>query len=248
MVSQADLAELKDFLVAYGGGYLRNTVWDSEYTCGYCTGIPSNPNFTTCYQCGHEYRYSQETSDLRGFVSYGWDNSQSATVMYGYKNEFANRQAQRVVHGMLFYAIHEHRGCTTGSGSGEPTMWATVPSLRQRGHPQVLNALAAGMLRNWSEARMAPSDDVRNPRSFRPENFVAPPDVSGQHVLLVDDTWATGGHGESAAAALKRAGAARVTLLVLARWLNMGRGRTDEFVKDELTADFDPDLCPFDRC
>jgi hypothetical protein len=36
--------------------------------------------------------------------------------------------------------------------------------------------------------------------------------------------------------------------LVLARWLNMGRGRTDEFVKDELTADFDPDLCPFDRC
>jgi adenine/guanine phosphoribosyltransferase-like PRPP-binding protein len=93
---------------------------------------------------------------------------------------------------------------------------------------------------------MAPSDDVRNP-ARSDENFVAPR-MSGQHVLLVDDTWATGGHGESAAAALKRAGAARVTLLVLARWLNMGRGRTDEFVKDELTADFDPDLCPFDRC
>ena len=108
--------------------------------------------------------------------------------------------------------------------------------------------MTAGLLRNMPEAGITAATDVRDPRSFRPENFVVANQVAGQHVLLIDDTWTTGGHAESTAAALKRAGAARVTLLVLARWLDSRRGRTEEFVKTELTQDFDPDVCPFDRC
>ena len=247
MASAQELLEYKGFLVAYGGGYLRNTLWDSGYTCAYCTGIPGNPDFHSCYQCGNEYAPSSETSDLRGFVSYGWDNSQSATVMYGYKDAVGNRQAQRVVNVLLFYALHEHLACTTHPQYGQPTMWAAVPSLRQRGHPQVLHTMTASLLRNMPEAQMAPSEDVRSPRSFRPENFAVASLVTGQHVVLIDDTWTTGGHAESAAAALKRAGAARVTMLVLARWLDPRRGNTEEFIKTKLTRDFDPDLCPFGR-
>jgi hypothetical protein len=247
MASAHELLEYKQFLVAYGGGYLRNTLRDSGYTCSYCTGIPGNPDFASCYQCGNKYAYSSETSDLRGFVSYGWDNSQSATVMYGYKDAISNRQAQRLVTVMLFYALHEHLACASEPPNGPPTMWATVPSLRQRGHPQVLHTMTASLLRNMPEAQMAPSTDVSSPRSLRPENFAVASPVIGMHVLLIDDTWTTGGHAESAAAALKRAGAARVTLLVLARWLDPRRGRTDEFIATELTNDFDPDTCPFGR-
>lgn len=247
MASAQGLLEYKRFLVAYGGGYLRNTRWNSDYTCDYCTGIPGNPEFPSCYQCGTEYAYSSETSDFRGFVSYGWNYSQSATVMYGYKDAVGNRQAQRVVNMMLFYTLRAHLGCATDAQHGRPAMWAAVPSLRQRGHPQVLHAMAASLLRNMPEAQMVPSTDVHSPRSFRPENFAVATPVTGQHVLLIDDTWTSGSHAESAAAALKRAGAARVTLLVLARWLDLRRGRTEEFVKTELTQDFDPDLCPFDR-
>jgi len=248
MASLEELAGYKDFLVAYGGGYLRNTRWDSQYTCNYCTGVPGNPDFPSCYQCGNEYAYSAETSDLRGFVSYGWDQSQSATVMYGYKDAVGNRQAQRLVNLLLFYSLHQHLGCAADRRYGQPALWSVVPSLRQRGHPQVLHEMTAGLLRNMPQAAMTASADVHSARSFRPENFVVGTPVTGHHVLLIDDTWTTGGHAESAAAALKRAGAARVTLLVLARWLDMRRGKTEEFVRAELARDFDPDICPFNRC
>src|SRR6478609_2757613 len=101
MATAQELQEYKRFLVAYGGGYLRNTLWSSSYTCDYCSGIPGNPDFDRCYPCGHVYSYSPEASDLRGFVSYGWDGGQSATVMYGYKDQVPNRQAYRVVNVML---------------------------------------------------------------------------------------------------------------------------------------------------
>ncbi|MEK8143754.1 hypothetical protein NKH18_22300 [Streptomyces sp. M10(2022)] len=43
---------------------------------------------------------------------------------------------------------------------------------------------------------------------------------SGEAVLLIDDTWTTGGHAQSAAAALKRAGASCVAVVVLGRHIN----------------------------
>lgn len=45
---------------------------------------------------------------------------------------------------------------------------------------------------------------------------------SSSHVLLIDDTWTSGGHSQSAALALRYAGAEYITLLVLARWLSEG--------------------------
>jgi hypothetical protein len=193
MASADELRGYKDFLVAYGGGYLRNTLWDSPSTCSYCTGIPGNPNYDTCYPCGWSYEPSHETSDKRGFVSYGWDGSQSASVTYGYKIAVPNLQAHRLVNVMLFYALHQHLACATNPRHGPPTMWATVPSLRDRGHPQALHTMAAGLLRNLPEAVITPSDDIRDPRALRPENFaVTPPNVRDRHVLLIDDTWTSG--------------------------------------------------------
>jgi len=244
MAAPDELREYKEFLVPYGGGYLRNTMWTSPTTCSYCAGISANPDYRDCYPCNWTYQPSPETSDKRGFVSYGWDHSQSAHVMYGCKEAVPNRQAYRLVSIMLFYALHEHLHCSADPVHGPPTAWATVPSLRDRGHPQALHTIASGLLRNMPEATLTRSDDVREPQSLRSENFTVRADVRGQHIVLIDDTWTTGGHAESAVAALKRAGATRVTLLILARWLDPGRGNTDAFMKHELTWDFDPDRCP----
>ncbi len=78
-----------------------------------------------------------------------------------------------------------------------------------------------------------------------PGVFAAPPGNYG-HVLLVDDTWTTGGHVQSAAAALKAAGASHVTALVLARWLAPERGETASLIK-RLTVDYRLQQCPFTR-
>jgi adenine/guanine phosphoribosyltransferase-like PRPP-binding protein len=41
--------------------------------------------------------------------------------------------------------------------------------------------------------------------------------VAGESVLVVDDTWVSGGSAQSVAVALKRAGAIRVAVVVLGR-------------------------------
>ena len=64
------------------------------------------------------------------------------------------------------------------------------------------------------------ADPDREPRDDR--FLVAEQDravVDGRHVLVVEDTWVVGGKSQSAAVAIKQAGAARVTVLCAARWL-----------------------------
>lgn len=63
-------------------------------------------------------------------------------------------------------------------------------------------------------------------------------------MLLIDDTWASGGHAQSAATALHRAGAAKVSLLVAARWINEDYGDNASFIRG-LTMDFNPAICPW---
>jgi orotate phosphoribosyltransferase len=44
--------------------------------------------------------------------------------------------------------------------------------------------------------------------------------LQGQAILLIDDTWTTGSSAQSAAAALKKAGAGRIAGVVIGRHLN----------------------------
>lgn len=46
--------------------------------------------------------------------------------------------------------------------------------------------------------------------------------ADGRHVLLIDDTWTSGGHALSATLALRASGADQISVLVLARWLTLG--------------------------
>lgn len=58
-------------------------------------------------------------------------------------------------------------------------------------------------------------------RRLDPDRFavVDGTDLSGRHVLLIEDTWVTGASAQSAAVALHRSGAEQVTLLCVARML-----------------------------
>jgi len=54
-------------------------------------------------------------------------------------------------------------------------------------------------------------------RSYTPEAFRALPGVDGQRVILIEDTWVTGGTAISAAGALLEAGAIAVAVIPIAR-------------------------------
>jgi hypothetical protein len=59
------------------------------------------------------------------------------------------------------------------------------------------------------------------------------------------DTWATGGHVQSAVLALREAGAARVSVLVVARWLKEDYGDNKSFIGELADRDYDPRTCPW---
>jgi phosphoribosylpyrophosphate synthetase len=69
------------------------------------------------------------------------------------------------------------------------------------------------------------------------------PKIAGRHVLVVDDTWVSGGKAQSAALALKLAGAARVTIVCIGRLLSY---RWDEhrLLIDSLSEPYDAMRCP----
>ena len=67
------------------------------------------------------------------------------------------------------------------------------------------------------------------------------------YMFLIDDTWTTGGHAQSAAYALREAGASNVALVVIGRHLQpdweVTDGVTSGDLFDELPTPFDWTIC-----
>ena len=55
--------------------------------------------------------------------------------------------------------------------------------------------------------------------------------MTGADVLVVDDTWVSGGSAQSVAVALKLAGARRVAVVVLGRHVNPADPRSGTFLR-----------------
>jgi hypothetical protein len=71
---------------------------------------------------------------------------------------------------------------------------------------------------------LRPTDRAMVGRYFDPERYATSRQLDGESVLLIDDTWVTGSSAQSAAAALRDAGAARVGCVVIGRWLTPSFG------------------------
>jgi|SRR5581483_2706160 len=70
------------------------------------------------------------------------------------------------------------------------------------------------------------SDSI-SAHQFDPVKFEATASLHGTSILLIDDTWTTGASAQSAAAALKRAGAKGVAAVTVGRHLNRGWHEND---------------------
>jgi hypothetical protein len=241
VIVNPQLTTLRAALVSTAG-YLRNVRWEPNGTCDGCAGIPG-PGYTRCLPCSGLHGVPH-LADRLGFVSYAWSIHQSGHLMHGYKSPQATDQQTRLVRALFSYAIVAHRNCASLENAGLPDAWATVPSLsgRQGQHP--LHRVVEPVLRNLPEARLMAAPGATAARGYRPGDFIATP-PPGSHVLLVDDTWTSGGRAQGAATALKRDGAAYVTVLVLARWLQPAWSHTGSFITRGLVHDFNPDICPY---
>lgn len=96
-------------------------------------------------------------------------------------------------------------------------------------------------------SQLAANKTVQERRNFNPAYYelqtAVPP---GVHVMIVDDTYTSGGHAQSVAMALKEAEAGKVSILTVARWLDIDKESVKQFYKDHIrSSPYDPTICPW---
>jgi len=139
-----------------------------------------------------------------------------------------------------------HEPCVAAASTvSEFELVTTVPSadpLRDLHHP--LRRMAGELVLRTShryERLLLRSDTLAIPRVFDPARYRPTRQLNGEAILLVDDMWTSGASAESAAAALRAAGAGPVALVVIARHLNrdwhQNDGRLTRLARDGFDAD-----------
>ena len=181
-------------------------------------------------------------------LTYAIAGAPSGALVRDYKNHPARRTREshsRVIKELVWLGISRHERCL-GCAAGLPVSCRLViPSLTSRPGRHPFAALAHMMGAVGDTVALVPAPDARCDRAIN-DKFVLQPAtrLDGQHVLILDDVWTTGSNAQSAALALRRAGAAAVSVLVVGRWLNPDRRDTADFIATRLNRAYDPDICP----
>lgn len=189
--------------------------------CEVCFNLTTG--YRRCYACAHGEQV------LDGFVpiSYSVGGEQLHHALACYKRltgEVARRLGAELA-AVLWRFLAVHEACLArSSGVRSFELVATVPSGdRERDESHPLRDIAGdivGPTRGRYERVLRRSAAQVEPRTFDPARYEPMRELSGETVLLVDDTWTTGANAQSAAAALKSAGAAAVAAAVIGRHVN----------------------------
>lgn len=248
MNGQDGLARLQE---AFAGAYpaiLRSTVHVPGQSCSVCR-CPVN-GYDACYPCAVDHaRSGVPLADRAAFIVYAMATEQSGHMMRSYKARTPARQNRLALTALLILTVAHHLRCPERLGGAPLTGWAFVPSLSARIGPHPLEAVcepAMGLYGGNLHRRIdLQPGDQGNPRQVSAAHFiVGTPVSSADHLLLVDDTWTRGGHAQSAAAALKLAGTAQVSLLVVARWIGATWKQDADWVHGNAPA-YRPQRCPW---
>ena len=187
--------------------------------CAVCRG-PAGPGYPRCYQCErHELLGPGLLADAVVPISYAVKGTAFAADLWRYKSGGSPAAARTSLLALLLAFLRDHGGCVwRQAGMAAPGCLAVVPTGGGRPGPHPLLELAAPYLR-LPQARLAirPGRQGRDPD---PSRFYTERGRLHANVLLLEDSWVSGSSAQSAAAALKRAGARRVAVIVLGRHLD----------------------------
>jgi hypothetical protein len=211
--------------------------------CTVCRG-PARSGYARCYQCEtHEMLGHGLLADAVVPISYAVKGTPFAEDLWRYKSPGGlGMSARGSLLALLLAFLDDHAGCVwRRAAMPGPDRLAVVPSGLGRPGSHPLLALAAPhvSLPLWPLA-IRPG---RQGRDLDLHRFQAGPGPHGGGVLLLDDTWVSGASAQSAAAALKLAGAGRVALVVLGRHVNPADPRAARFAAGLAPGPYDPAAC-----
>jgi hypothetical protein len=215
--------------------------------CICCRG-PARPGYARCYQCGsHDLLGHGLLADAVVPVCYAVKGTAFAGDLWRYKSGLASGEpARRSMLALLLAFLDDHGACIwPGAAVPAPDRLAVVPSGCGRPGPHPLVALVSPYLRLplWPLAIRPGSQG----RDLDVRRFQASRAGAGRSVLLVDDTWVSGASAQSAAAALKLAGARHVAIVVLGRHINPADPRSARLAGELTPGPYDPSACALHR-
>jgi hypothetical protein len=223
--------------------FLRNVVREPTRTCRVCTAPVGG--YALCWRCRDHQRVSG-LADLVVPLAYAIDGTESAVVVRNYKNHPARLERERscsIIREVLRQGMSLHERCI-GAVVGQPvSARVVIPSLTSRlgTHPMMSIAESLGLV---GDVVLKPAFDVRCDRVVDAEKFVVDGAVTGRHLLVLDDVWTTGSNAQSAALTLRRAGAAGIGVMVIARWLTRRHPLSAKFIREQPPHDYNPQICP----
>jgi predicted amidophosphoribosyltransferase len=191
--------------------------------CVRCFNFTREPDYELCYACAT----GEQHLDAMVPIAYSVAHEQLHHDLVRYKR-YADPWVEMAVARLAlilgrFLASHEACLASTAGATAFDVV-ATVPSGqvgRDEFHP--LRRIVGEMVESTAERHerlLRRSSTPVRARAFDPARYRAVRPLTGANVLLIDDTWTTGASAQSAAAALKAAGAACVGAVVIGRHLN----------------------------
>ena len=192
--------------------------------CLVCHGPPGQGS-PLCFQCDlHRQCAEGSLADIVVPVAFAVKGSPHARQLWQYKSAGLPGPARAahvtVLRALLLVFLRDHGPCVwRAAGTGAPTQLAVVPTARGRQGMHPLRALIGpNLAAPWAELAARPGGEQA--RDLDPDRFAATV-LPGARVLLIDDTWTTGSSAQSAAMALRRAGARSVATVVLGRHVGL---------------------------
>jgi hypothetical protein len=233
-----------DYLIA-NEGYLWSTIRREGITCLVCT-TPIDSGTTRCRPCTEHVESGIPIADQVGSLIYAPYGEQSYHLVKNYKADAPGPNLQDKMASLLAVGLRGHTPCAMALAGAAAAAWAVVPSLKQPDRPQPLRLLVERMAKNPG-IRMRAGELVGDPRGLVPAHFIVEPDQDVPNfVILIEDSWVSGGHAQSAAAALKLWGVHHVAIFNVARVLDPNWGPTAQFMTQHRSErEFDPLRCPW---
>ena len=211
--------------------------------CATCRG-PVRSGYACCYQCERHALFGPGLlADTVVPICYAVKGTAFAADLWRYKSGPEPDAAARAsLQALLLAFLRDHGACVWHQAAmPPPTHLAVVPT--GCGRPGLHPLLR--LVRSHLGLPLAPLviRPGRQGRDLDPHRFLARRLPAAARVLLLEDSWVSGASAQSAAAALKRAGARQVAVVVAGRHLNPADPHTAPLTARLTPAPYDPAIC-----
>jgi hypothetical protein len=234
------------------GGFFPNARHQPGVTCAVCAGPAAGDR---CQRCAAQHaEFGPRLADHVLTLAYARGRAptqhQSEHTLYAYKAVPPSPKSADDLSLMVMAATRLHGDCLARR-AGRPWSAVTfVPSAQRPGATHPVAQLARAVQDHTPDQRflldLGPSITIEL-REVLPDRFYVRKSalglVRGAHVLIVDDTWTSGSKAQSAALAVRAAGADLVTVLCIARWCRHD-WPDHRALLDSCASPYDATVCP----